>query len=142
VLREENVPIRERLFQPEGAASPTALAKVRAGLPDKWPDSARCLFASFTYADLPLGKRFDFAFPKDRPGDAEETVAIVVAITQQYARPFEDVPHGWGTICVIDFPKGIPKAISQMQIVNDWHESELRAVLCSRETMEALISDP
>jgi hypothetical protein len=137
-MREEaNVPIAERWLLLEGAASPKALEAVRAGLPESWPDTVRCIFVSYAFADLPLGKRFDFVFPRGKPAAREPTIAIIHAVTQQFAKPFDEIPHGWKTICLIDFPGGPPRLIEQLRTADSWFETNEPVGLCGRETMEA-----
>jgi len=139
VLAEENVPMGDRQLLLEGSVSATALALVRAGLPDTWSGTARCLFATYAYADLPLGKRFDFAFPSGDPHAAEPTTAIVQAVTQQFGKPFDSIPHGWKTICLIDFGNSLPRAIENLPTLDSWGQSSQRVALCTRETMDAIL---
>lgn len=137
-MEEDRVPITDRWLRLEGAASPKALQAARAGLPASWPDTVRCVFVGYAFADLPLGKRFDFVFPRGDPADGEPTLAIIQAVTQQFAKPFDGLPHGWKTVCLIDFPRGTPRLIEQLRAVDSWFEWNEWVGLCSRETMEVM----
>jgi len=139
MLEEEKVPLVDRRLLLEGSVSSRALALVHAGLPEEWSESARCLFATYAYADLPLGKRFEFAFPNGDPEAAEPTSATVLAVTQQFAKPFDSIPHGWKTICLIDFPNGIPGVIERLPAIESWGQSRALAGLCTRETLDAIL---
>lgn len=138
MLEENNVPITDRWLLIEGAASPKALQAVRAGLPGSWPETVLCVFVSYAFADLPLRKRFDFVFPRGEPADGEPTLAIIHAVTQQFAKPFGAMPHGWKTVCLIDFPEGPPRLIEHLRTVDSWFESKDWVGLCGRETKEAM----
>lgn len=62
------------------------------------------------------------------------TVAIVLAVTQQFGKPFD-------TICVVDFPHGLPEPIARLPVSTTWGESKERVGLCTRDTMEAILSE-
>jgi hypothetical protein len=138
MLTEEDVPASGRQLLIEGRVSAKTLAAIRAGLPLAWPSTARCLFASYAYADLPLGKRFDAIFPCEHPENAEPTVAMIVGVTQQFGKPFEGVPHGWKTICLLDFPEGEPAVVADLPTVDAWGESKACVSLCTRETLDSI----
>ena len=139
MLDEEKVPTGDRRLLIEGTVSPKALTLVRAGLPGEWSDTTRCLFATYAYADLPLGKQFEFAVPVGDPSAAEPTTAIVQAVTQEFGKAFDSIPHGWKTICLIDFPNGIPRAIQRLPTIDAWGQSQVFVGLCSRETMDEML---
>jgi len=141
VLNEENVPIRDRCLVVEGVASSKTLERVRAGLPAVLPLTARCLLLSYSYADLPLGKTFQCVFPGREPTKFEGTLAVIHAVTQQFGEPFDSIPHGWKTVCVVDFPRGVPWLIERLPIVGAWGESQEAVALCGRDAIEALLSD-
>jgi hypothetical protein len=141
VLNEDSVPIEDRRLVVEGVASTNTLERVRAGLPTMWPRTARCLLLSYSYADLPVGKTFEFVFPDRLPREFEETLAIVQAVTQQFGESFDSIPHGWKTICVVDFPQGVPRLIERLPAVEAWGESQETLALCGRDTIEALLSE-
>ncbi len=122
--------LRHRL-RLEGLLSVTSLAAVRAGLPIAWPDTARVLFATFADEDVPVGARFDRVLREGHGDAAEATPATLIAVTQQWARPFEVVPRGWKSICLVDFPAGVPAMIAHLPTVDAWHEAPSSLALCS-----------
>ncbi len=141
MLSEDKVPLRDRRLMVEGVISQEALELVRAGLPTEWPHTARCFLVSYSYADIPLSKRFEFVSSERHPTRAEATLAIVRAVTQQYGKPFDVIPHGWKTICVIDFPQGIPGLVERLPTVGAWGESTEGVRLCDRDALEAILSE-
>lgn len=139
MLNEDRVPIKDRRLIVEGVASKNVLERARVGLPAAWPRTARCLLLSYSYADLPLGKTFQFVFRDRHPTEFEETLALLQAVTQQFGEPFDSIPHGWKTICVVDFPQGVPRLIERLPVVEAWGESREPVALCGRDTIEALL---
>lgn len=139
MLTEDSCPIDQRVLRIEGKLSPKALELVGAGLPKAWPETAHVFFVSYSYADLPIGKNFEFAFSVDRPEEGEATTAIIRAVTQQWGKPFKTIPHGWKTICVVDFPQGPPEILAHLPVLHTWSQSSLVA-LSSKETARALLS--
>jgi len=51
------------------------------------------------------------------------------------------VPHGWKTICLLDFPTGLPSLVERLPVIEDWYGSlpDREVVLCSNETWAALV---
>jgi len=141
VLNEDNVPIKDRRLVVEGMASSQTLERVRAGLPAVLPQTVRCLLVSYSYADLPLGKSFQFVLPSRTPTEFARTLAVIHAVTQQLGKPFDSIPHGWKTICAVDFPHGVPDLIERLPIVGTWGESQDAVALCCQDTIDALLSD-
>jgi hypothetical protein len=122
--------------------------------------TSRICFVSYSYADLPLPKEFDTLFRFNRDETIvrrEEEIDIIfqpyhlstatfaririVAVTQQFAEVWQEVPDGWKTVCVIDFPDGAPALIDALPTVDAWGVSREVVALCSRETLEAIQQD-
>src|SRR5581483_5110290 len=122
MLVEGACPLHERFLILQGKVSNEALALVRNGLPSTWDDKSIPLFVSYAYADLPLGKEFTRVFPPKAPAQAVETLAKVIAVTQQFNKPFDEIPHGWKTITLFEFPRGIPELVDQLPTVGAWGE--------------------
>src|SRR5690348_11575114 len=142
MLTEDDVPSSDRQLRIEGRVSVKTQAALRAGLPLAWPSTTRCLFVSYAYADLPLGKRFDVIFPSEHPERAEATVTAIVGVTQQFGKPFDGVPHGWKTVCLLDFPEGEPATMAHLPTVDTWGESKACVCLCTRETLDSIMRSP
>jgi hypothetical protein len=92
---------------------------------------------SYAYADLPLGQRFDAVAQSDTLQGAEATTARILAVTQQFGVALDVVPKGWKTICVIDFPAGVPACVAQLPVLDAW-DLIGRVFLATRETVDAL----
>lgn len=130
MLAEESVPFAHRVLFAEGIVDETLLPGAVRALMTLPSPSGRVLFLTFTYADLPLGKEFSFTFPRDCPLDAVATRAVLTAVTQQFFEPWDALPHGWKTICLVEFPDGVPEIVDQLPLVSSWYESALAQHVC------------
>lgn len=137
--REEDTPIEERYLLVEGRASNAALALVADGLPPKLPATSLVFFVSFAYADLPLGTSFTHVFTPSDPTKHEVTECSVKAVTQQFAKPLAEIPHGWKTITAIDFPAGVPTMLQDLPLVDAWYENANPVALSCEETWRRLL---
>ncbi len=137
MLAEDQVPLADRCLLLEGQLSPTAFALARFGLPGTWPATAHCFWVSYPFADLALGTSFDVVFPRDAPDRAESTHAVLHAVTQQFGKPFDTLPHGWKTICVIGFPAGVPAMVDKLPHRETW-SLHGQLALCRRPTLDAI----
>jgi hypothetical protein len=134
VLDESQVPVANRVLLVEGRASPGLLELVRDGLP---PLGRRdvLLVMTFAYADIPLGKRFQvWSVDGSVPVQVD---AELVAVTQQFAKPFDEVPHGWKTLTVVRFSPNVPEAVASLPEVDGWYERRDLAFLCTQDTWDA-----
>lgn len=138
---ESSVQVEERFLWFEGKVSPEAMGHVRAGLPTVWPPHTEVLFVGFAYADLPLDKRFDAVFPRDRPREGVQCECRIIAATHQWGKPLLEIPHGWKTICVVEFPNGTPELIRQLPVVNGWHQNGDWVCVTNDATWEKLKSN-
>lgn len=131
---ESDVPLHERVLDVEGRASPTVLINIGAGLPKEKPENCEILFISFAYADIPIGRTFSIAFPTSTPQSATRINCQILAVTQQYAKPFDEIPHGWKTICLLKFEDGVPDVIASLPVVNGWYENRNTVSICDEST--------
>jgi len=62
-------------------------------------------------------------------------------VTQQFGQAFDEVPHGWKTICLLDFPDDVPDLIQDLPVSASWDDSTpgRQVELSSDETWTALI---
>ena len=143
---EHDVPIEQRYLWVEGHLSSRARKAVRKGLPKGvWPNRRVC-FVGYAYSDLALPKEFDTLFRMERGeggfrkhfATAVDSWVVIVAATQQFAAAWHELPHGWKTVCVIEFPAGVPAMIDELPTVDGWHESRQSVVLCGGETLQAM----
>lgn len=137
---EAQTPVAARVLRVQGLVSSSTLRLVRKGLPGRWPSSARCVFVSYAYADLPVGERFDAVAESDKLEGALATTARILAVTQQFGVALDVVPQGWKTICVVDFPAGVPACVAQLPVLDAWDRIG-RVFLATRETLAALQGD-
>jgi hypothetical protein len=135
---EAKTPIEQRYLRLEGKVSPTSMELIKAGLPSTRPPNSEVVFVQFSYADLPFTKRFDVVFPKDRPQDGVRCVCRVVAATQQFSKPFSEIPDGWKTICLIHFADGIPQLVQRLPVVDAWYQNDEWVCICDETTWEHL----
>ena len=129
---EAQTPIEQRFLWLEGFISPTSLALIKNGLGGNLPVEGVVCFVGFSYADLPVPKRFDVVFDVDDPSQWIERESRITRVTQQMGTP-DEIPHGWKTICVVEFPSGIPDLVAKMPTVDSWHQSKLRVGLCDKQ---------
>ncbi|WP_158903600.1 hypothetical protein [Burkholderia sp. L27(2015)] len=131
---EANTPVQERTLIVEGRASRSALAILNAGLPKSRPIDSEILFISFAYADIPIGRKFTTLFPEKQPHLVTRTNCQVMAVTQQFAKPFDEIPHGWKTVCLVQFVGGVPDVVRSLPEVNGWYENRDTVCLCDEDT--------
>lgn len=132
---EAAVPVAQRTMQLSSKASASMLTRVGPYLPATIPPTARVVLTGASYADIPLGKRFEFVMPAEKPDVAEKTAAVLIAAAQSFGR-MPAVAAGWNHVCVIDFPDGVPAIVETLNEA-DTH-SEPRVWLCTAETHAAL----
>ena len=137
MLPEDKVPIEQRLLVVAGIVSPRVLAVAKDGLESTPSANGRVFFLMFSYADLPIGKEFAFACPSGRAQEAVPTQAVISAVTQQWGKPLREIPHGWKTIALIEFPKGVPELIDSLPVIDDWYTSTPMVALLNEATLHA-----
>ncbi len=115
-----DVPLDEQTLGIQGLASEAAVAQVRSGLPDTWGADCLLLLVSFSYADLPVGTVFDCAFAPGEPERWTRMAATVIAVTQQFARPFDELPHGWKTFTLFRFQHAPPEPVCALPELDTW----------------------
>lgn len=142
MLSEPDARIEERFLILSGKISQASYELVKAGLPAEQPPKSEVMFVLYAYADIPFSKCYEIAFPIGRPADGVGCDCQVIAATQQYAEPFPDIPHGWKTICLMQFHGDIPALIQRMPVVDDWFTDVEHVCLCDRATWEHLKKGP
>jgi len=81
-----------------------------------------------------MGKRFDCCVTVE---GVVRTDALVVAVSQQFGKPFDEIPHGWKTITMLRFSPEVPKGVRDLPEVEDWWARQPSMGLCTSETWEA-----
>lgn len=81
------------------------------------------VFCDFSEFDIPGG--YIFRSIVDGNGNMLYVGEFILKkITQQFARPFDSIPHGWKTISLFQFNEGsIPEVIYQLPYAVDWYQS-------------------
>lgn len=77
--------------------------------------------SSFAYAQLPLGTRFEITFSIGHPQVAVARPADLLAVIAEWVplpMPFVDAGHR--TICLFDFPHGIPQIVHELPLVEQY----------------------
>jgi len=140
---EDNTPVERRYLFIEGIVSCRTLTYVKDGMPEKWDKNAIWCFLLYAYADIPVGKVFDRLFSLHDVAHGVSVRCIVRAITQEYKKPFDMIPHGWKTITLLEFAEGIPDKIKTLPTIDAWGKSVPHAYLCisSEETWQALLQN-
>ncbi len=131
---EADTPIEQRYLWLEGRASPASMKLIKPGLPSTRPPDTEIVSVGFAYADLPFTKKFDVVFPKGRPQDGVRCECRIDAATQQFSKPFSEIPRGWKTICVVHFIGGIPQLVQRLPEVDTWHQNNEWVCICDEET--------
>lgn len=132
---ENATPVAQRVVELSARASAALRVNVSAYFPAELPATARVVLTGPAYADLPLGKRFEFVMPAKQPELAEKTTAVLLAAAQPFGR-MPQLAAGWTHICAIDFPDGVPGAVETLDEANTFTEAKLW--LCTSETRDAI----
>jgi hypothetical protein len=97
------------------------------------------LAAASGYADIPLGKGFGAVFSKSDPDQGERTQSVLRGVINEWMPiAMDGIPRGHRSVCLFDFPEGIPQFFSQLSQVS--YPTSLgideRLYLCTQETWE------
>jgi hypothetical protein len=97
------------------------------------------LAASFSYADIPLGKAFGAMFAKSNVARGATTQCVLRAVINEWMPlAMDGIPHGHRSVCLFDFPQGVPELIAQLPLLNFPTPvgAEERVYLCTQQTWE------
>jgi hypothetical protein len=128
----EATPVPERTLLVESIASPRAREAVTSGLPRTIHENEVVLFVGYTFAEVPVGTTFDCCYMAADESNVRWVRSEVVAVTQQFARPWDEMPHGWKTITVLRFDPAVPDLVAQ----------PISILISSRETWHARQGGP
>ena len=135
---EEQTPIEQRFLWIEGKVSPSSVEAIKSGLPTEKPANTEILFIGYAYADLPMGKSFHVIYPRSNPDAGILCESRIIAVTQQWGKPEIGIPHGWKTICFVEFPQGVPDIIETLPTIDAWGEGKDYICLCDEDTWKAI----
>jgi hypothetical protein len=158
LLSENDAELWERFLAIEARVSVRTQRLLQAGLPAQISHNSRIVFVTYANADFELPKEFGLMFWVNQDecvhsGDRDDCTSFrphhlasiihaqscIVAVTQQLARPWPIVQHGWKTVCVIEFPEGVPSMIDDLPQVHEWGISRKMVCLCDYPTWSALV---
>lgn len=108
-----------------------------SGLPETLAENEVALFVNYNFADVPIGTAFDCCYAAAEESNLRWVRSEVVAVTQQFAMPFEEIPHGWKTITVLRFNPDLPDLVAKLPVSDGWFESPITVLVSSRETWQA-----
>jgi hypothetical protein len=104
--------------------------RARSGLPTSgWPDHHLLLFSPYSKFDVPIGYRFVAVSRRLQPDVLLHCECWLAGATQQWSLPFDEVPCGWKTICLIGFQAEPPQILVDMPVSNYWFEVKAELVL-------------
>jgi hypothetical protein len=134
---EDRTPVEQRLLWFHGKVS-KKVKLTESGLRTYNLPNAVILFVGYAYADIPVGKKFHVVFPRGNPEAGIVCESEIIAVTQQFDKPLEVVPYGWKTICLVQFPRGVPEVVSNLPTVDGWFAIRDYVYVCDEETWEAV----
>ena len=78
------------------------------------------LFCSYSELKIPIGATFN-CFEKNNKQTILEKDAVLLAVTQQFGKPFEFIPEGWKTISKFEFSeKDVYNLKNELPILDSW----------------------
>jgi len=115
-----------------GVVSPNTLSSIQKGLPVNWPFSCQPCFVWYSFEEIPIGAKFSFMFERSNPACFVNATSEIIAVTQQYAKPLDFIPHGWKTICLIDFSVGARPLVEKLSTIETWDQQERTEICLAR----------
>jgi hypothetical protein len=139
-MRESKIPIEQRFLTIQGKVNPESCEKVIKDFSSKMSPTKLCCFVSYAYETLPLGKTFDISFSYSEPDKYVETILEISLITQQFSEEWDSIPQGWKTVCIFNFPKGVPKLFLDLPTADGWGEVKSKdcICICNKENYEEI----
>jgi len=78
------------------------------------------LFCSYSEFEIPIGATFN-CFEKNGMQTLLTEDAVLIAITQQFGKPFEVIPEGWKTISKFEFSdKDVNNLRNELPVLDSW----------------------
>jgi hypothetical protein len=82
--------------------------------------------------DIPLGTTFRTTGLGANGQEVTEYYRLV-AVSQQYDHPMDEIPHGWKTICAFKWLGPGPRLIMSLPPVGEWYEQSITELLLRAE---------
>jgi len=133
-----DIPPEQQYLWIEGKISRSSFELIKDGFILEKPDEAEILFIGYAYDNVPLGKTFQVIFSKRNPAEAIFRQSKIIAVTQEFGIPLDVIPQGWKTICIVEFPQGIPDIIKNLPVINAWGENKDYVCLSDEDSWKAI----
>lgn len=144
-MNEANIAVEDRVFILEGIASPNTILYIKqqmdanikrfaSKITSDWENAINKylnmsinsnqlhFFASFSYADIFDEKTFDVVSKNEMNAFVKCKSRIISIINEWTLLPMGYVNHGHKSICLIEFPEGIPDLVLNMPVVESFGE--------------------
>ncbi len=106
----------------ESRLSPAAIDRAAPGLPAVMTTNEVLLFSPFADADVRIGQRFASCARFPHSDEAVLASSTLIAVTQEFSKPFDGVPRGWKTIIHVRFDTEVPDLIRELPAAEGWYE--------------------
>jgi hypothetical protein len=129
----QDTPLAERTLLVEARVDDGTRRRLARGLPARVTEREAVLFLGYNYAEVPVGTSFDCCYLADDETQVRWVRSELVAVTQQLAQPWSEIPHGWKT--VLAFDNAIPDLVATLPESDGW-SVETRLLISSRQTWD------
>ena len=89
-------------------------------IPIELKENSVIVFLFYSPYGIKLGSIFNYLKIKDTNYKINASLDYV---TQQFNKPFDEIPHGWKTICVFNVNEGLD-VFKKLPIINEWSENK------------------
>ena len=72
--------------------------------------------------DFALGTTFRYGFQAGPAGTSAGETLELLAVTQQFNKPFAAIPRGWKTICAFRALAGPASVLARLPVSEDWYQ--------------------
>ena len=163
------VPLRHRYLFLEGRIDLKLVKRIANRIPCLNPETSRYFYVDYAFDSLPIPTEFNTMFSVYLPeciyppyldtGNDDDYVApdclsfrehhlatvsktrivVLSVITMPYCWPDQYLASGWKSICLIDFPLGVPEMIDDLEYIETWGHYEKAVCICNYNTWEAMV---
>ncbi len=87
-------------------------------------DNELLLFCDYSSFEIKIGHVFNTIKDLKRAIIRDSNIKLQYA-TQQSFIPLRDIPQGYKTICLFEFPLSIPEIVKDLPTISDWYEAKV-----------------
>ena len=130
-METENNPKLGTFVRVYGIASKSVEKLIATGMRN-WPtNSKNCiLFVDYSDFDIPLGTKFTLFAENELGNKLHDISAKLIQVTQQWIKPYNQIPEGHKTICEIELDEQSGNLLRLMlPTVNTWYAAKERFLL-------------